>query len=93
MSIRQLISVQILNRARIGQVSPLDEVRTFVEFYPFHGFRDEEIQVGVALAVCVADHVNRQTIDKECDVCPVIIVEAAQKILHGFAATGVLPSN
>ncbi len=65
-------------------------VWAFVEVYFFYDLRHQEVQVGIALAVGMADHVDWHAVDGNVDVGAVVKVEAAQKQLFGFASAGVL---
>ena len=51
---------------------------------------DDEVEVGVALPVGVRAEVDGQAVDAEGEVGAVVEVEAAEEILVGFAAAGML---
>ena len=51
---------------------------------------DQEVDVGIALAVAVGAHVDRHAVDRDGEVGAVVEVEAAQEILVGFALAAVL---
>ena len=53
-------------------------------------FGDNEVEVRVALAVRVADHVDGHTFEVRGEVRAVVHVEAAQEILVGLAAARML---
>ena len=53
-------------------------------------FRDEEVEVGVTLAVRVGAQVDRDAVDPQGEVGAVIEVEAAEKVLVSLPAAGVL---
>ena len=55
-----------------------------------HVFGDDEVEVGVALPVGVRAEVDGQAVDAEGEVGAVVEVEAAEEILVGFAAAGML---
>ena len=55
-----------------------------------HEFGDDEVEVGVALPVGVRAEVDGQAVDAEGEVGAVVEVEAAEEILVGFAAAGML---
>ena len=52
--------------------------------------RDQEIEVGVSLAVPVGRHVDRHPAGRDGEIGAVVEVEAAQEILVRLAAAGVL---
>jgi hypothetical protein len=51
---------------------------------------NEEIDVGIALAVTMRGHVDRHAVDRDGEIGAVVEVEAAQEILVGFALAAVL---
>ena len=51
--------------------------------------RNEKIDVGVALAVCVGGFIDGHVVNEAREVCSVIQIEAAKKILVGFAFAGM----
>ena len=51
---------------------------------------DQEVEVGVALAVAVGRHVDRHAACRDREVGAVVEVEAAQEVLVGLAAARVL---
>ena len=53
------------DRAGGVEVSVLREVGTFEDVDGSHRFRDEEVEIGIALAVGVASHVHGQTVDEK----------------------------
>src|SRR5690606_33940181 len=53
-------------------------------------FGDDEVGVGVALAVCVGAGVGGHAVHGDGEVGAVVDVEAAEEVLVGFAAAGVL---
>jgi hypothetical protein len=57
------------------------------------GLGDEEVQIGVALAVGVRAEVDRHAVDEQRDVGTMVGVEAAQEVLLGLAAAGVLANH
>ena len=72
------------------EVAELGKVRALVEVDALHRLGDEEVQVGVALAVRVADQVHGHPVDRQRDVRAVIGVEASDQILVGLSAAGML---
>lgn len=73
-----------------SEVPPGSVIGAFTEVDGFDGFRDEEMEVGVALTVGVGNHVDRQAVDRNANVCSVVDIETAQEDLFGFTASGVL---
>lgn len=80
-----------IDRARRGKISILGQIRSLVHINPFNRLRNDEVQVGIALAMRMRAQVNRHAVGKKRDIGAVIRVEPAQKILIGLAcAAGVL---
>lgn len=79
-----------LHGARGGEVAVLRGVRALGDVESLHHLGDDEVQVGVALAMAVAHHVDRQPVDGEREVGPVVEVEPPQEELVGLASPGVL---
>jgi len=52
--------------------------------------RDEPVEIGVPLAVCMRPHVDGNAVYRDGDVRPVVGVEATQKDLLRFTASSVL---
>ncbi len=73
-----------------GEVALVREIGALADVDALDGFRNDEVGVGVALAVGVGHEVDGDAVDGERDVGAVIGVEAAQEILVGFAAARVL---
>ncbi len=57
---------------------------------PTAPFRNQEIDVGITLAMAMRGHVDRHAVDGDGEVRTVIKIEAAQEILIGFAFAGML---
>ena len=57
---------------------------------PRDGFGDHRIEIEIALAMGMGSHVQRHIIERQREISAVIKVEAAQEILIGLAAAGVL---
>ncbi len=72
------------------EVTLICVVRTFAEVDTLNRFRDNEVEVGVALAVGVAGHVDGHSVYAQCYVGTVVDIKAAQENLFGLTATGVL---
>ena len=70
--------------ALVGEVGPLGDLDRLQHF------RNDEVQVGVALPVRVRGHVHRHAVDGDGHIGAVIGVEAAQEELVGLAAALVL---
>ena len=51
------------------------------------------MEIGIALTMRVADHVDRYTIDEDGEVGAVVRVEPTEKNLVGFAAAVMLADN
>ncbi len=76
-----------------GEIAELHEIRPLESFDELDGLRDQEMKIGITLAVGVAAQVHRQTIDEECDVGAVIGIEASEQILFRLAAALVLADD
>ena len=70
--------------ALVGEVWPLADIDRPDQF------RNQEIDVGVTLTMSVARHVDRHAVDRDGEIGAVVEIEAAQKILVGFALAGML---
>lgn len=72
------------------------EIAFFSVIHPFFincirdGFGDDEMAVGVTLAVGMGDHVDRQAVDGEIDIGAMVVVEAAEEYLFCLSPTLVL---
>ena len=73
-----------------GKVPLLGIVRTLRVLDARHQFRNQEVDVGVALAVRVRRHVHRSAGDGHGEVAAMIEIEPAQEILIGFSLSAVL---
>ena len=76
--------------ARSREVALVGIVRSLAVMNMVDELGDEEIEVGVALAVRMARQVDRHAVDVHGEVSPVIKIEAAQEVLVRFAAAAVL---
>src|SRR5262249_35160823 len=77
----------ISSRAIVADISG---IRPFLEIYPFHKFRNDGIHVRVTFAVRVRRQIQRHSIKENGEVCSVVEIEAAKKILIGLTAASVL---
>ena len=77
-------------RAGGGEVALVREVRPLRELDAGDDLRNQEVDVGVALAVRVGRHVHRRAGHRHREVAAVIEVEAAQEVLVGLALAAVL---
>ena len=73
-----------------GEVSLFGVVRTFFIVDAVDQFRDEKVEVRVALTVRMGAHVDRHAGDESGKVGTVVQIEAAQEILVGFAIAAML---
>ncbi len=71
-------------------VADIGVIRTFLVIHPLHKLRDDGVHVRVSLAVRVRRQVERHIVDEDGEICAVVEIESAKKILVGFAAAGVL---
>ena len=79
-----------IDGARIREIAQVCEIRSFAQGEPLHGFRDQEVEVGISLAMAVSRQVHRQAIDRHGEVRAVIRIEAAYEVLRRLAAALVL---
>ena len=80
-------------RACRSEVADLGEVRSLAEVHALDQFRNQDVQVGVTLAVTVARQVHRHPVDARGEVSAVIEVEAAQEELVRLPRAGMLREN
>ena len=73
-----------------GEIALIGEVRPLADIDRLHQLRDQEIDIGIALAVAMGRHVDRHAVDGDGEIRAVVEIEAAQKILVGFALAGML---
>jgi hypothetical protein len=76
--------------AGVGEVSDVGEIRSLAHFQSADRFRNQEIQVGVALTVRVGGQIDRQVVPEYGHVGAVVEIVAAQIVLVGLAGAGVL---
>ncbi len=77
----------VLDVRRTGrrEVAVRGEVRPLAVGNAFHQLRHQEVEVGVALAMAMAGHVDRHAGHCGGEVGAMVQVEAAQEVLVGFA--------
>ncbi|CAI8847344.1 protein of unknown function [Methylococcus capsulatus] len=73
-----------------GKIAHFRVIRSLAVLHPVHQFRDDAVEVHVALAVRVGRQVHRHPVDPGGEVGAVVQVEAAQEILVGLAGAAVL---
>ncbi len=56
-------------------------------------FGNDEVEVGVALAVRVRRHIDRHVIDFQREIRAVVQIEGAQEVLVGFPFAGMLSND
>lgn len=61
-----------------------------MELHRADEFGNEEVDVGIALAMAMGAHVGGHAVDGDGDVAAVVEVEAAQEVLVGFSLAGML---
>ena len=76
-----------------AEIADLGIIRPLAVIHALDEFGNGEVEVGIALAMAVADHVDRQAVDADRQVGAVIEVEAAQVILVGLAAARMLADD
>src|SRR5262249_32440161 len=75
----------VVHATRDREVPLVRIERTFDHPDPFDHLWDDEVRVGVAMAIRVVPLVDRHPVDGEFDVLPLLCVEAAKKDLIGVA--------
>ena len=79
-----------VHHARGVEVPVLGKVRCLQDVDHLDRFRDEEVEVRIALAVGVTPQVHRQPVDEQRQVRAVVGVKAPDQILFGLATPLVL---
>ena len=79
-----------MDRSDRGEIAFIGEVRSLAYIDRSDQFRNHEIKIGITLAVRVGAHVDRKVVDRDREIGAVIEIEAAQKILVGFALAAML---
>ena len=87
---RHAVEQADMHGARRGEVAFVGEIRAFADVDGADQFGNQEIEIGVALAVAVRAHVDGHAVDRDRQIGAVIEIHAAQKILVGLAVAGVL---
>jgi len=83
-----------IDRPRRGEIAILRQIGPLVDIDAFDSLRNDEIEVGVPLAMRMGTQVDRHSVGKKCDIRAVIRIEPAQKILVGLAgAAGMFDGN
>lgn len=76
--------------SRICQVAIHHIVITLFKLHILDEFGLQEMEVGISLAVGMAHHIDRHTVNPKADVCAVVEIESTQKHLLGLSSSGVL---
>src|SRR5262249_22507850 len=76
-----------VDRRRRVEVANLWKIGPLVRINPFDRLGNDEVEIGVALAVSVGAKVNRHAVGKEGHVRPVVGIEPSNKVLVGLACT------
>lgn len=76
-----------------GEVAFIGEVRPLLYLHGGDRFRNQPIEVGIALAVGVSAHVGRHIINIDREIRAMIEIIAAQEVLVRFALAGMLRHN
>ena len=79
-----------IGRARQGEVAAIGAIGTFAEIFPGDHFRDQAVEVKIALTMAMGTEVHLYIVDIGREIRPVIEVEAAQKVLVGLPTARVL---
>ena len=89
-ALRQTIHIVHAHRTGSREVALFGKVGAFLVGNAVYEFGDDEVQIGVALAMRVRSHVDRHAGHRGGEIRPMVEVEAAQEVLVGFAVTAVL---
>src|SRR5207245_2620609 len=82
-----------VGRAGSREVALVCEIRTLGELNTTHELRNQEIEIGIALAVRVRRQVHRYTSNRRREIGPVIEVESTQIVLVGLSFSAVLADD
>ena len=83
-----------VDRSRRIEVAELDVIGAFVHIESFNRFRDDEVQIGIALPMRMRSQIDRHPVGEERDIGPVIGIKPAQEILIGLScAAGMFHGN
>jgi hypothetical protein len=77
-------------RAGIAEIAHVGKKGTLADIERIDGFRHQEVQVGIALAMGMGAHVDGHVVDGDREIGAVVEIEAAQEILIGFTLAAVL---
>ena len=88
--VRQRVKVRHAHRTRRREIALVRKVRAFTIIDEIYGFRNQPIDITIALTVRVCPHVRRNATDRDGDIGTVVEVEASKIILIGFAFTRML---
>ena len=80
----------VVGAAGDGEVALLRRVRPLEHAHRVNELGDDEVRVGVAVAVVVARVVDGDAVDGELEVLPLVRVEAAQEHLLGVARAALV---
>jgi len=79
-----------MDRSDRREVALIGEIGSLADVDRADQFGDQEIEIGITLAVRMGAHVHRHVVDGDREVGAVVEIEAAQKILVGLAVAAVL---
>ncbi len=79
-----------MDRSDRGEIAFVGEIGPLADVDRPDQLGDQEIQIGIALAVRVGAHVDRHAVDRDGEIGAVVEIEAAQEILVGLAVAAVL---
>ena len=83
-------AVDDVRRTGRGEVALVGEVRALAIAHLLDQFRDQEIDVGVALAVRMRGHIDRDAVHARREVGAVVEIEGTQEVLVRLAVAAVL---
>ena len=69
------------------------EIRTLKDLYPVDQFGNEPVEVSVSLAMGMAGHVHRNTVDANLKISSVIGIETTKKNLVRFSPSVMLANG
>src|SRR5580698_6080201 len=79
-----------MGRSSRAVVAYIRVIGTLLVIQPLHKLLDHRVHVRVPLAVGVRWQIKRHIVDENREICAVVEIEAAKKILVGLAASSVL---
>ena len=80
-------------RASGRKITLFGVIRTFFVFQTRDQFRNQEIEIAVALTMPVRAQIDRHAVDGDCEVGTMIQIETPQEILVGLAVAAVLGND